>query len=143
MVFSHFRIGTAPESHYVKSGKFCTWPSLHILLGSHRSCNPILTYKVIVLSITIPLSHIFDLNFVALKNLFITRANFKDHVIKFSRSQFTERKCQRLNINVNRLILIWLHNSTILLLNIKQPIFQCISINVLNTWKSIVEFCRK
>ena len=102
MFVSHFQTETVPESHDLKSGKCCTEPSLLIFLGSHRSCSPILTYKVIVLSIAIPLCHMFYLAFAASKNLFITRANFEDHIITFGRLQFVERKCQPLNINVNR-----------------------------------------
>ena len=94
---------------------FKIWQILHLilsphLLGSHRSCSPILTYKVVALSIAIPFSHIFYLAFAASNNLFITRANFKDHIIKFGRLQFIERKCQPLNRwivekkNVNRWI---------------------------------------
>ena len=102
MVVSQFQIGTVPESHYLKSRKCCTRPSPPIFLGSHRSCSPILTYKVIVLSITIPLSHMFYLGFAASKNFFITQANFQDHIIEFGRLQFVEPKYQPLNINVNR-----------------------------------------
>ena len=106
MVVSQFQIGTVPQSHYLKSGKFCTRLSPSIFLGSHRSCSPILTYKVIALSIIISLSYMFHLAFAASKNFIITQANFEDHIIKFGRLQFIERKCQceSFNINVNRLI---------------------------------------
>ena len=63
MVLSHFQIGTVPELHYLKSGKFCTWPSLPNFSGSPRSCSPILTCQVIALPIVIPLSHMFYLAF--------------------------------------------------------------------------------
>ena len=102
MTVSRFEIGTASESHYLKSSKFCASPSLSIFLGSHRSCSPILTYKVIALSIAIPLFHVFYLVFAASKNLFIARANFEDLIIKFGRLYIVERKCQPSNINVNR-----------------------------------------
>ena len=62
----------------------------------------ILHLKVIALSIAIPFSHVFDLAFTASKNLSITRAQFEDHIIKFGRLQSVERKCQPLNVNVNR-----------------------------------------
>ena len=58
MVVSHFQIRMVPKSHYLKSGKCCTWPSLLIFLGSHRTCSPILTYKVVALSIAIHFSHV-------------------------------------------------------------------------------------
>ena len=73
-----------------------------MFLGSHRSCNPIFTYEVIALSTAIPLSHMFYLAFATSKNLFIAQANFEDHIIKFGRLQFVERKWQPLNIYVNR-----------------------------------------
>ena len=99
---SHFQIGTVSESHYLKSSKFYAWPSLSILLGSHRSSSPILTYKVI--SIAVSLFHMFYLDFAASKNrAFINRANFED-IIKFGRLYFAERKCQLFNINANRWI---------------------------------------
>ena len=69
-------------------------------LGIYSSCSPILTYKVIALSIAIPLFHMFYLAFAASKNLFITRANFEDHIIKFGRLYFVKRKCQPLNIKM-------------------------------------------
>ena len=73
-----------------------------MFLGSHRSSSPILTYKVIALSTTIPLFHLFYLAFATTKFFFIAQANFEDHMIKFVRLQFVERKCQPMNINVNR-----------------------------------------
>ena len=96
MVGFYFQIRTVPEWYYLKSDKFCIWLSLPIFLGSHRSCSPILICKVIALS------HIFHLAFAASNDLFIAGANFEDHIIKFGRLQFVERKCQPLNINVNR-----------------------------------------
>ena len=95
MTVSRFEIGTASESHYLKSSKLCVSPSLLIFLGSHRSCSPILTYQVIALSIAIPLFHMFYLAFAAPKNLFITRANFE--VILSSSVDYI-----LLNENVNR-----------------------------------------
>ena len=76
---------------------------------SNRNCSKITLLKIqqilhlkpIDLSMVIPLSHIFDLAFAASKNLFIARAKFEDHIIKFGRLQFVERKCQPLNINMN------------------------------------------
>ena len=94
---SHFQIGTVSESHYLKSRKFCAWPSFSIFLGIYNSCSPIPTYKVIALSIAIPLFHMFYLAFAASKNLFITRANFEDHIIKSADYIL-------LNENVNRWI---------------------------------------
>ena len=85
MAVSHFQIGTVLESHYLKSGKF-------------------LYLKIIALSIAIPFSHMFDLAFASSKIFSITRAKFEDHIIKFGRSQSVERKCQPLNVNVNRWI---------------------------------------
>ena len=100
ILVSRFQIGTFPESYYLKSGKFCTWLSLSpLFLGSHRSCSPIL--NIITLSVAIPLSHMIHLAFSTSNNLFITRENFEDHIIKFGRLQFVERKCQPLNINLN------------------------------------------
>ena len=100
ILVSRFQIGTFPESYYLKSGKFCTWLSLSpFFLGSHRSCSPIL--NIIILSVAIPLSHMIHLAFSTSNNLFITRENFEDHIIKFGRLQFVERKCQPLNINLN------------------------------------------
>ena len=77
---------------------------------SNRNCpritllkiREILYLKMIALSIAIPSSHMFDLAFAASKNLPIVRAKFEDHIIKFGRLQFVERKCQPLNVNVNR-----------------------------------------
>ena len=63
-----------------------------MFLGSPRSYNPILTYEVIALSTAIPLSHMFCLTFAVWKDLFIAQANFEDHIIKFGRLQFVERK---------------------------------------------------
>ena len=62
----------------------------------------ILHLKIIALSIAIPFWHMFDLAFAASKNLCITRSKFEDHIIKFGRLQSVERKCQLLNVNVNR-----------------------------------------
>ena len=104
MVVSQFQIGTAAESHYLKSGKFCTWLSISIFLGKHESCSPILTYQVIALSITIPVSHMFYLASAVSENFIITQANFEAHIIKFGNLQFVERKCQSLNMNVKRWI---------------------------------------
>ena len=73
-----------------------------MFLGSHRSCSPILTYNVMALSTAIPLSHMLYLAFVTPKIFFIAQTNFEDDIIKFGRVQFVERKCQPLNINVNR-----------------------------------------
>ena len=77
---------------------------------SNRNCpritllkiREILYLKIIALSIAIPFSHMFDLAFAASKIFSITRAKFEDHIIKFGRSQSVERKCQPLNVNVNR-----------------------------------------
>ena len=98
MTVSHFQIGTVSESHYIKSSKFCAWPSISIILGSHRRCSPILTYKAIALSIPIPLFHMFYLAFAASKDLFIIRAYFEHHIIKFVRLNFVEWKCQPLTL---------------------------------------------
>ena len=99
MVVSHFQIGTVPELHYLKIRQI-----LHLTLspGSNGSCSPIVTYKVIAMSIAIPFFHVFYLAFAASKNLFITRENSEDDIIMFARLQFVERKCQLLNTNVNR-----------------------------------------
>ena len=72
-----------------------------MFLGSHRSYNPILTYKVIALSIAIPLSHMCYLAFAASQDLLIAQENFEDHIIRFGRLQFVEQKCQPLNMNMN------------------------------------------
>ena len=101
-VVSQFQTGTVGDSDYLKSGICCTLISLPMFLGSPRSCNPILTYEVIALSTAIPLSHMFCLAFAVWKDLFIAQANFEDHIIKFGRLQFVERKWQPLKINVNR-----------------------------------------
>ena len=100
MVVSYFQIGTVPKSHYLKSGKFCTWRFLHIFLSSHGNFSSVLTYKVIALPIAIPLSHKFYLPFAASKNLFITWANFEDRIIMFGRLQCFAQKRQPLNINI-------------------------------------------
>ena len=104
MVVSHFRVRTVPESSYLKSVNFATDLLSPFFLGSHRS--PILTYNVIALLLAILLSHMFYLAFAELNDLFITRANFEDHIIKFGRLQFVERKiveykCKSLNIKMS------------------------------------------
>ena len=58
----------------LKICKFCTWPYFPILLGTHRSCSPILVFDLIVLWIAVSLSHMFYLAFAASDNL-MTRAN--------------------------------------------------------------------
>ena len=58
----------------LKICKFCTWSYFTILLGTHRSCSPILVFDVIVLWIAISLSHMFYLAFAASNNL-MTRAD--------------------------------------------------------------------
>ena len=82
------------------------WQILHLTLCPHffresRKLYPYPHLNVIALSIAIPLFHMFCLAFAESNNLFILRANFEHHIIKFGRLQFVEQKCQPLNINVN------------------------------------------
>ena len=105
MVVSQFQIRTAPESHYLKSGKFCTWSSLPIFLGSHWSCSPILIYKVIALSIAIPLSDMFYLNItVEYKceslNINMSNPKYKCESLNIKMST-VKHKYESLNINEN------------------------------------------
>ena len=93
IVVSQFQIGTVPESHYLKSGKFCTWPSLNkFFLRNHRSCSLIRTYKVMALSIVIPFSHMFYLAFAASKNK-------RKQILRTILSSSVD--CNLLNENVN------------------------------------------
>ena len=102
MLVSHFQIGSVPELHQLNPANCAPDPPSPQFLGSHRCCSPILTYNAIALQIAIPPSQMFHLAFAASINLCITRENFEDHIIKFGRLEFVERKCQPLNINVNR-----------------------------------------
>ena len=85
-VVSHFQIGAHSEAR-----------SRSTLLKIRQ----ILPLKIIALSVAVPFFHIIDLAFAASKTFSITRAKFKDHIIKFGRLQFVKRKCQPLNISMN------------------------------------------
>ena len=74
MVVSHLKNRNCCRITLLKICKFCTWSYFPILLGTHRSCSPILVFDVIVLWIAISLSHMFYLAFAASNNL-MTRAN--------------------------------------------------------------------
>ena len=93
MVVSQSQIGTAAESHYLKSGNFFEVATEVVALSSLTESS---TCQMPFLFPT------FYLAFAALENLFITLANFEDHIIKFDGLQFVERKGQLLNINVNQ-----------------------------------------
>ena len=95
MVVSQSQIGTAAESHYLKSGNFFEVATEVVALSSLIKSS---TCQMLFLFPT------FYLAFSVLENLFITLANFEDHIIKFDRLQFVERKGQPLNIKVNRRI---------------------------------------
>ena len=130
-VVYQFQIGTVADSHYLKSGIFCTWLSLPMFLGSHRSCSPVLTYKGIALSIAFPLSHIYWLAFAGSKNLFI--ANFEGHIIKFGRFTICWRKmstveyyCESLNIKTSPIE----YKSKPFNINISTVEYKCESWNV-------------
>ena len=74
MVVSHLKNRNCCRITLLKICKFCTWSYFPILLGTHRSCSPILVFDVIVLWIAISLSHMFYLAFAASNNL-MTRAD--------------------------------------------------------------------